>query len=336
MKKVAIVVPVYNVEKYVIECLESIKKQTHENFKVFIVNDGSTDSSEKVIQNFIKYDDRFILINQSNLGLGAARNLALDNIEKDNFDFVAFVDSDDKLEPTYLQELLTAVEINNSDIACCAYYLFSNGVNIFEEKPEFEKKILNKEEFVELIFSYGKWSKIAGHGGMVWKNLYRAKLIKGFRFTIQREIVEDELFNISLVPYISRVSYISRPLYGYRQRASSLVRKDDSILRLFNGREQIPPILLGVSNYAYQIAVLKFVSMSKSLLSRNLPCNLSRVLIYKETVKKCLDQNLICGSDRRACELLIYSPFLFKAILKMKYIWSCIRFWRKKKVYLDN
>lgn len=336
MYRVAIVVPVFNVKEYVIECLDSIKNQTHDNFKVFIVNDGSTDSSEILVRSFIKNDDRFVLINQPNSGIGEARNTALEYVENEKFDFVAFVDSDDRVEKTYLQELISAADDNNSDISCCAYYSFSKGFSVIKKNSEFEKMLLNKDEFVDLVLSYGKWSKITGRGGMVWKNLYRAELIKGFRFPSERGIVEDELFNISLVPHIYQVTYISKPLYGYRRRAFSLVRESNFLLKLFNGREKIPPMLKNVSTHAYRVAVIQFVSLAKNLLLRNMYCDLSRVLIYKTIIKDCINQGLVCKSDRNIYNLLVFSPFLFKVILKKKYIWSCIRFWRKKTVYLDN
>lgn len=116
MKLVSIIVPVYNVEKYIEKCLSSIQNQSYKNLEIIIVNDGSPDNSQKIIDQFLKIDDRFICINKENGGLSSARNAG---IEKATGDYLAFIDSDDWIDEKMIEDLVkTAIE-NDAQIAIC-------------------------------------------------------------------------------------------------------------------------------------------------------------------------------------------------------------------------
>ena len=119
--KIAIIVPVYNVALYLRECLDSILTQTYTNFTVFAVDDGSTDESGAILDEYAVKDPRFIVIRQKNGGLSAARNAALDRIERDGtFEYVAFVDSDDKVLPDFLAHLTQNAFRTQADITVVA------------------------------------------------------------------------------------------------------------------------------------------------------------------------------------------------------------------------
>ena len=125
--KVAIVVPVYNVAPYLRECLDSLLAQTYNNFTVFAVDDGSTDESDAVLDEYAVKDPRFIVIRQKNGGLSAARNAALDRIERDGtFEYVAFVDSDDKVLPDFLAHLTQNAFRTHADITVCGFFKFND------------------------------------------------------------------------------------------------------------------------------------------------------------------------------------------------------------------
>lgn len=104
MRKYSIIIPIYNAEKWLKECLDSVKKQTYNNFEVIMVDDGSKDESAKIACQYTNEDDRFVLYQQSNAGASAARNLAL---TKARGDYIVFIDSDDKVDEAYLEELET-------------------------------------------------------------------------------------------------------------------------------------------------------------------------------------------------------------------------------------
>ena len=118
---ISLVMPVYNVEKYLKRALESVQTQTFKNFELIIVNDGSTDGSKAIAESFCEKNENFILINQENQGPSVARNTGLKVCKGD---YIGFMDSDDYLEPEFLESLYTAATENDADIACCNFNLY--------------------------------------------------------------------------------------------------------------------------------------------------------------------------------------------------------------------
>lgn len=133
--RIAIVIPVYQVERYIQECLDSVLKQTHENFIAFLVDDGSTDRSGSICDDYALRDSRFRVIHKPNGGVSSARNAALDKIEEDGtFDFIAFIDSDDFVSPFFLEKLVSAVVDYNADYSLCNTITFRDGETPVERK----------------------------------------------------------------------------------------------------------------------------------------------------------------------------------------------------------
>ena len=152
--KVAIVVPVYNVAPYLNECLDSILTQTYTNFTVFAVDDGSTDESGAILDEWASKDTRFVVIRQKNGGLSAARNAALDLIERDGtFEYIAFVDSDDKLLPEFLAHFVQNAVQTQADITVCGFFKFNDEGRTKTEGIIQTARTIDQEEFVELILS---------------------------------------------------------------------------------------------------------------------------------------------------------------------------------------
>lgn len=104
---ISIVIPIYNAEKYLEECLNSIKNQTYKNFEVIMVNDGSKDDSETICMNFLRSDSRFRYLKKENAGVSSARNVGLDNVEGD---YITFIDADDWVDENYLELLIATVK----------------------------------------------------------------------------------------------------------------------------------------------------------------------------------------------------------------------------------
>ena len=117
-KLISVIVPVYNVEKYLEECLDSIQCQTYKNIEVLLVNDGSTDNSEEICERFCRQDSRFHLINQENKGLSGARNRGM---SESKGEFITFVDSDDVIKEDMLEQLMEQVTSEEIDIVECWY-----------------------------------------------------------------------------------------------------------------------------------------------------------------------------------------------------------------------
>ena len=114
----SVIIPVYNVQEYLGRCLESVIQNTYKNLEIICINDGSTDHSFEILQEYAKKDRRFIVINQKNMGVSAARNTGLEIASGEN---IAFIDSDDWIHPQYFEILLKMQEICKSDISVCRY-----------------------------------------------------------------------------------------------------------------------------------------------------------------------------------------------------------------------
>lgn len=237
--KLAVVVPVYNVARYLRECLDSLLSQTHRNFVVFAVDDGSLDESGAILDEFAKKDARIRVIHKENGGISTARNVALEAIENDEtFDYIGFVDSDDKVFPEYLEILTNVAEENRADIVQCGFYLFNDEGKTKTNQLIQERKILSNEEFIECIFSSRRFCKTHFCGGFVWNKLFSASLINGLRFPHDRNVLEDEMFSMQAGIKAKSIAYIPDILYGYRQRFDSLVRSNRFIWQAFEGRRQ--------------------------------------------------------------------------------------------------
>ena len=198
MKKAAIIIPVFNVDRYINECLKSVLSQTHKNFVIFAVDDGSVDNSSKVLDNIAETDDRVYVIHQKNLGVSAARNRALDLIEKDgSFDYVFFLDADDYLDQNFLQLMIKAMECNDVDYAVCAWRSFDkDGLikvdyimpsSVFLDRKAILKKFLEREKnnFRKIDPTYSRFIATKG---------FRAKSILGLRFNENLKRCEDQDF----------------------------------------------------------------------------------------------------------------------------------------------
>lgn len=169
MTKVSIIIPVYNSEKYLQNCLESIKNQTEKDFEVIIINDGSTDNSKLIIADYLK-DKRFKLIDQKNQGIGYSRNKG---IEESKGQYVVFIDSDDSIEKNFLEEMLKKIEKDNLDIVVCDYIEENEETKEYNETliPPFENTTIKENK--ELLLSINK---------APWNKIYKKELIKDIRF----------------------------------------------------------------------------------------------------------------------------------------------------------
>jgi len=205
MPKVSIIVPVYNVENYIEKCLESLVKQTLEDIEIIIVNDGSTDNSIKVINNYIKkYPQKIIYLEKKNGGLSDARNYGIPYAKGK---YIAFLDSDDYVEKNIYQKMYELAEKENSDFVECDFYW------------EYPNKI---KEDIGIIYN-GKHEMIQNIRVIAWNKLIKREIIekneilfpKGYRY-------EDVEFTYKLIPYINNISFLKEPLVHYIQREHSI------------------------------------------------------------------------------------------------------------------
>lgn len=246
---ISVIVPVYNVEKYLRECLESIKNQTYKNLEIFLIDDGSTDQSGSICDHYSKIDPRFKTIHKQNAGLSATRNLGLTLI---NGDYVGFVDSDDVCEPNMYESLIEAARLHQADLTL--------GGMRFWRQHSFARRVLppkvgliDHEDMIRLIFSLPPWNKTAVCGGYVMPRLYARDVLQGLSFDEDKTTCEDELFVSQVLLRCQRIAVINKLIYRYRQRAGSLVNRPIFGIYLLKGRLKIADL------YLCQDHLLRFV-----------------------------------------------------------------------------
>lgn len=215
---VSIIVPIYNVENYLRQCLDSIMNQTYKNFECIMVNDGSTDSSQQIAEEYL-VDSRFKLINQSNKGLSGARNTGISHIREEST-FISFVDSDDYIYPDFLETLIEHIE-DDVDIIEGMIEYFNDEIKVDNVFHNFEKQILTTkdEKLEELALNELRVS--------VFPKLFRKSLLTEDFFP-EGWIFEDLAVVPELVSHSRKWIKLPKVIYGYRIRPNSITTKEFS------------------------------------------------------------------------------------------------------------
>lgn len=219
---ISIVIPIYNAEKYLEECLNSIKNQTYKNFEVIMVNDGSKDESETICKRFLEYDARFRYFTKENGGVSSARNLGLDNVKGD---FITFIDSDDWIAEKHLELLINSIKKTNSDIVVSCYKEFDNNIDTYytivytkQEKNLLNFEKMNRDDFLTI---FPKLMSINVCFNNAVAKLFRKELVNNLRFDTSIKYGEDLDFYFSLYLNVESVSYVDELTYVYRIHGDS-------------------------------------------------------------------------------------------------------------------
>ncbi len=222
--RIAIIIPVYNVECYIAECLDSVLKQTHENFTAFLVNDGSTDRSGDICDAYVLRDDRFRVIHKLNGGVSSARNAALDKIEEDgSFDFIAFIDSDDFVSRYFLEKLVSAAVGSHADYSLCNTITFKDGETPVERKFFVPSEKLDKDGILEQYLGLNGWRRYKSKKRSLFNKLFSAHAVSSFRFDTRLRTGEDVRYFAEVASNLNTGVVVDDSLYFYRVREGSLM-----------------------------------------------------------------------------------------------------------------
>lgn len=206
MPKVSVIVPVYNTEKYLEKCLMSIAKQSLQDIEIIVVNDGSTDGSQNIIESFIKkYPDKFILLNKKNGGLSDARNYGMQYAKGE---FLSFVDSDDYIDDSCLEEMYKKAKENDLELIECDF------VWEFPEKSKIDngREYKTKEDY----FIFGRV--------LACNKLFKTDTIKKNDLKFPNSMrYEDIEFFYKYISFIKKSGIVQKPFYHYVQRDSSII-----------------------------------------------------------------------------------------------------------------
>lgn len=301
---ITVIIPVYNCEKYIGRCLESVLKNTYRNLQVICVNDGCTDGSMKVIQMF-KSDSRLLILNQENQGVSAARNCGLRFAEGE---WIAFVDADDWINKWFFESLISLSEENEADIVLGNL----KRVNMIQDEDIEEKpSSLRIREIVKMTAEEAADESVAKH--FVTGRIYKREKIKDYFFPKEIKRGEDAVFNIQLYSN-ETLTIIKTPVslyyYNIANETSSthLIDKDDFLKRGIYYLERFKD---SEHNNLFLIEGIK------SLLAHRY------LHMYDTKAVKCQDELLFCEKELKNANLnyrrkiiyylLIRFPFLYRA-----------------------
>lgn len=208
---ISVIVPVYNVEKYVEKCVRSIINQTYTKLEIILVDDGSTDASGNICDNIAKCEKRVKVIHKENGGLSDARNKGL---EVAKGDFVSFIDSDDYISKEMIETLAYNIEQYNADISVCAYDMIYENKNIIIANKNMLQEY-TAEQAIEVLFDKNDIGVIA------WNKLYKIELFNNVKFPVGKHF-EDINTIYKVISMANKIVYDPIALYHYVQRNGSI------------------------------------------------------------------------------------------------------------------
>lgn len=214
MDLVSIIVPAYNVEKYLERCLDSICAQSYRNLEIIVIDDGSTDGTGSVCDRYADKDNRFRIVHKDNGGVAAARNTALDIA---GGDMIAFADADDYMEPDMIGKLYEALTGNNADLSVCGYY------EEYTDKTD-EHRTEGGTVIYDKVGAYKEFFKMGGSlGSGCWNKMFRAEVLKTIRYKdyVLGEDIEMICRSLNNCERIANIDYTG---YHYIHRGDSATR----------------------------------------------------------------------------------------------------------------
>lgn len=213
MTKVSIIVPVYNVEKYLSECLDSLISQTLSDIEIICINDGSKDSSLEILEKYAQKDKRIVVINQENSGVSTARNTGM---KCANGEYIGFIDSDDWIDSDFYEKLYNSAKNNDADITVASIIRYRK----IEQK--YRVKYIKEKAFTDLQDKISACSvpRIC----YVWNKLYRKELIQDDLFT-PNVYFEDVIWLPNIIKKANKVVTVDGINYYYRVNNDSIVKR---------------------------------------------------------------------------------------------------------------
>lgn len=307
--KVSIVVPVYNAGKYLRKCFDSLVNQTYRDIEIIAIDDGSTDDSGIICDEYSQKYKNFICFHKKNEGQAIARNAGLNNITGD---YVMFVDSDDYIELNAVEFLLNKIIKDNSDVLFYTDYVLHYDGNITSAIYPYPNHVLERDEIINNLYphSFGAGQRKNDTYGVtsVCLAMYRTTFLKENNICFEekgRMMCEDILFNMKMSSYANRASFINKPLYTYRMCDGSTTHSYDEnklnrTLHLYEYQKEF--------NEA-SLAIPKAKTRAQDLLIANITSLLKNVYKSNNSFKQKIKDIKQISKDKRLIEYLSDYPF---------------------------
>ncbi|MDE1507155.1 glycosyltransferase family 2 protein [Ligilactobacillus salivarius] len=271
--KISVIVPIYNVEKYLKKCLDSIINQTFKEFEIILVDDGSTDNSEMICKEYRRKDSRIVYLKKNNGGLSDARNYGLDYA---NGEYVAFIDSDDYLGKNFLEFLYRAIRTSKSEVAVCGFVIeYEDEKNLQDVSLHEDNVTITGKDLLHRVMKYKD-----GYSYVVaWNKLYKRELFDNIKFA-KGKVYEDEWINYPLFWNVDKVYLLDKKLYHYVQRTGSIKNSRMSLKKIESMNEMLKDRILFykdkdiklfiLANIRYRNWLINTLCRNKSMLSNEI------------------------------------------------------------------
>ena len=290
MELVSVIIPVYNVEKYINRCVDSVVKQTYHNLEIILIDDGSTDNCPHICEQWASRDSRIRVIHKQNAGLGMARNTGIENASGQ---YICFFDSDDYVEVSAIEEAYNSIVAYNADIASFGMASVDSSGNVVSSRIPRVKKELYFGDGVQNYLLPGMLASEPGSGKDIGLSMsacarmYSMELINKtkWRFVSERDYISEDFYSLLILyQHVERVSIIGKVLYYYCYNPKSLTHLFDEnrlrrIITCYTGMNEIcnraqysdaVRRALDIQFIASIIAALKLIVKSKNTLTRKL------------------------------------------------------------------
>lgn len=324
MPEVSVIIPVYNMERFIGACLDSVLNQTFKNFECICVNDGSTDGTLGILKKYAEKDSRIKLIDQPNQGGSAARNVGL-NVAKG--EWVSFLDNDDLYHPQYLELLVRYAKTYDADVSVCNYGVFFNNDPVVFETYDVQRlkapKLISTNPFYDYIVRKKKIHML------MWTKLYKREILENIRFALTLPAINDILFNLEVLKAARKVVTCSYTLITHRilqtsQTSSKVTSKKIieykdliyAVERTFedqnlNAKERQKLRLFNTKNAFYNFVYLmvKFNDLSD---------NAEVYDLILETLEQLETEGLIAPSELKFQDRLLYTAFKARKLDRVK------------------
>lgn len=220
MKRISVIVPVYNSMTTLERCLKSIINQKYKDIEIILINDGSEDNSLQIIKEYAKKDNRIVIINQNNKGVSTARNVG---IEKSTGEYIVFIDSDDYLEEDSIEGIVNILNNSNADLYIMPYYKEENGKTEIVDYSFLKNKVYDtKEKICKIIPNFignvdEEGNRIPNIMGSIWSKVFKADIIKKYHIVMNEEIeiTEDLNFLIEYMVHSNKIKIADYYFYHY-------------------------------------------------------------------------------------------------------------------------
>ena len=214
--EIAVIIPVFNGENYIIRCLDSLVNQTYKDFQTIVINDGSNDNSLELIKEYENKLNSLLIIDKENEGSWKAR---IDGIKIANSNYVTFIDIDDEVENNFIEVLYNSIKNNNSDISVCGYYRIdsSTGKVMAKEMTTFKNKTINVEKDMSILALINTSN---------WNKMYKKELFdRAINYDVASISFEDLTLNMFAYCDVKKISFNDSCLYKYYVNSDSLMNK---------------------------------------------------------------------------------------------------------------